>query len=339
MSLPYQTLENPPAAAHIPDGGTLVVGENVVVPGEFGAMTTDGVGFGPLHLGVPHGATVTVTNLGFEPGGERDGLLAGATLAAGGAATKRDTIGEHTPDRKTLRADGDVSTPDDEGPRMTRRAVFGAAIGLATAALGVGTVAASDDGDVTLRVARFTVAEADGPLHISALDLVDQVLPPEAELLVDVSGTRVGGVADPGEGVSVDDEALIGEEVRVYLRGSIAIWWQILAWAAGQLPGETEVTYSREFPDGRQATDFDESEFVELSDHPGIVDPIRRVDHNEVLVEVGNTPIPHESEGSTGEGAWSLFDDALIYEVGRNPPAASEYHITIGLGLIARIMT
>lgn len=318
------TLQNPPAALDIPTGGHLAIvgGESVDVP-VAGAATPTGVGFGPLEVGVPEDAYAHVERVEFAPGEDSSGGLFALTLAAGTAGGAKA-----------------ADAPDDarlESPSLSRRAVLGAAVGLATAAVAGRTVAGAEE-MVTLRIAELDVPETNAPIQVSVLDLVDEVLPPTTEMLTDVDGARVGQMAEPGEGVTLAADTATAGTIRVYLRDSISRLDQLLSWALSLLPSNTEVTYARTFPGDTKASDYSEGEFVTLTEHPSIVEPLEDSDPKEVRLVIGNTTIPHESEGANGAGAWSVFDSSVIYEAGSDPPASGEYEITIGVGLIDRIL-
>ena len=318
------TLQNPPAAADIPTGGFLaIVGDETVEVPTTGAITETGVGFGPLEVGVPEDSYAHVERVSFAPGEDSSGGLFALSLAAGtaGGAKAARTPEEDVP----------------ETPSLSRRTVLGAAVGLATAAIAGRTVLGAEE-MVTLRIAELDVPETNAPIQVSVLDLVDEVLPPTTEMLTDVDGARVGQMADPGEGVTLAADTATAGTIRVYLRDSISRLDQLLSWALSLLPTNTEVTYSRTFPNGTKASDYSEGEFVTLTEHPSIVEPLQDSDPKEVRLVIGNTTIPHESEGSNGAGAWSVFDNSVIYEAGSDPPASGEYEITIGVGLIDRIL-
>ena len=325
MTRPYMTLANPPAALDIPTGGHLVVtGDDVRIP-VMGAATATGGGFGPVHLGVPEESYVEVERVSFQPGDDPSSGLFSVVFPVGAAGAGAKAAHSHNED---LAADA-------EQPDVSRRAVLGAAVGLVTAgAISAGGLA--QDELVTLRVAEVDVGTATAPLHVSILDLVDEVLPTSTELIVDVSGTRTGEIADPATGVTIGADRVTDATVEVYLRDSLGKVAQLLAWARGLLPGGSKVTYSRSFPDDTVASDYSEGEFVTLTEHPAILEPIEEGDPKEVELVIGSTVIPHESEGTNGAGAWSTFDGGIIYKAGSDPPASGDYTITVGLGFFDR---
>lgn len=326
MSRPFIKIKSPPIAFDIPTGGYFaVLGEEVEIPVTV-ACTDTGVGVGPVHVGVPEGDHATVNRVDFTSDEDDDGgwfslSVAGGSAGAAATAPRRGT--------------------EDEGsdpPNATRRSVIGAAAGLVTAGfVGVSSVAAEEE-LVTLTLAEFEFTEVSGPIHVSVLDIVDEVLPQTTDLIVDVDGARTGEFAEPGVGTTIAAEAAAKGPIRVYLRDSVGKLAQLLAWARGALPGSADVTYTRTFPDGTKASDYSEGEFVRLTEHPSIVEPVVENDPKETKLVVGSTRIPHEGDGVDGVGAWSVFSDSLIYEVGPDPPAASDYEITIGLGIIEQIL-
>lgn len=332
MTRPYILVENPPIAYDIPTGGHLaVVGGEVSIP-QTVACTATGVGLGPVQVGVPEGDHAAVETLEWTPEDDEDGGWISLSVAAGAsagavAADRRQTDGQH------------LTFDESDHPKARRRTVLGAAAGLVTSGLLSVTVSAEDDDLVTLTIAEVEFTAASGPIQVSVLDIVDEVLPSTTDLLVDVEGTRTGEITDPGVGTTIAAEDVSPGTVRVYLRDSLGKLAQILAWARGLLPGSAEVTYSRTFPDDTKASDYDEGEFVTLTEHPSIVTPVEEGDPEETRLVIGNTIIPNESTGGNGSGAWSVFSDSVIYEAGSDPPASGEYTITVGLGLVEQFLS
>jgi hypothetical protein len=293
------------------EGGMVRSGSDEVLAPEQLSITPSGTAFGPLEAGVAEGGMLTLDRVRFGPGESDDGgLLFGAGALAIGSTKASDTS-------------------------TTRRGVL--ALVAATVLAGAATqrgAAQSDDEEVTLRVGELEVAKTTAPIRIRVIDIVDDVLPSTTELLVDAAGTRVGTISEPSEGVSLPADTT--GTVRVYLRDSRGQFAQLLAWANSFLSFDEPITFRREFPDGKQASDYSEGEFVRLTRHPSIIGPVEDQGPEATVLTIGNTDIPHEEEGGDEAGAWALFDGSMVYEPGPNPPAASEYEVRVGVGALSR---
>jgi len=305
------------AMADPPDGGGIrSAGDGVYAPsGVF--MTPTGVGLGPLHLGVPEKAVCNISSLTYLPGPEDDGdgILFFGIAGAGGA------IG--------------VTETDTEGPSMRRRQVLGLAAALGAAVLGTGVAAGQSDDEnlVSLEIAEFVIDETSGPLEVRVLDVIDQVLPPTTEILVDADEARVGEIGDPSEGIVLDPETR--GAVSVYLRDSRGRLDRLIAWAKGALDTNEEIVYARELD--QPVSELEQGQFVTLSSHPALVEPVREAGPDGTELQIGSTEIPHNSADETGEiGSYGVFDGSLIYEVGSNPPASAQWELQTRLGILAR---
>lgn len=303
-----------------PRGGIVRAGEGDILPPELVAITPTGTAFGPIYLGVPDDEIVTVESLSFGPGEDSSVLpiLGGAGVLAA-TNTKRQREQTDRPEEK-------ITT------RRGAMALLATAIGVAAA----GTASADDDDLITLQVATLDISGLSGPLSIRVLNVVDEVLPPTTDLFVDARETRVGEIASPDEGVLLPETT--DGEIRIYLEDTIGNLAQLFAWIRSLLPtqGDMAVEYKRELP--QNASEYEEGEFVRMTELPGIVDAVAAGETHETILQVGNTQIPHDED--TGEnderGSYRVFDEALVYVAGSNPPAASEWTIRTQLGLIER---
>lgn len=286
------------------NGGALKASSDEVYVPELLGVTDDqtGVTLGPLQLEIPEGGGLALDSLTFAPGDEpSSGFLAATVVATPLAAT------------------------DEETTRRGALTFMAALLGAATMA----TTTTADDTDlVTLRVAEFEIADITAPATVTLVDIVDAVLPPSAEVLIDQQNARVGKIADAGEGVTLRQTT---GPVRVYIRDTLGRLAQLLAWAKSFLPSDASLTYRRPFPDGKSATDFDPDEFVRLTSHPSIVSPIEAADEGRTILSVGGDEAPHSDDGGNSIGSWSLLDGTLIYEVGDDPPDADEWEVTTRL--------
>jgi len=305
-----------PAMVDAPNGGGIrSAGDQIYAPASVFATQT-GVALGPLHLGVPEQSVCNISSLTYLPGPEDDGdgILFFGIAGAGGA------IG--------------ATEADVAGPSMRRRQVLGLAAAVGAAALGAGVAAGqSDDETVALEIAEFVIDETSGPLEVRVLDVVDQVLPPTTEIMVDAEEARVGEIGDPSEGVILDPQTT--GAVSVYLRDSRGRLGRLLAWAKGALDTDEEIVYARELD--QPVSELDQGQFVTLSAHPALVEPVRTAGPDGTELRIGSTEIPHNGEDDTGEiGSYGVFDGSLIYEVGANPPASAQWELQTRLGLLAR---
>lgn len=312
-----------------PRGGIIrSASDDIVIPQQL-SCTPTGAALGPVYLGVPNsGGVCSVERLDYLPGrDDGSGILAVALVAGTGEGLRR-------------RVDDAPEWIDDPNvnPSTTRRGILGMFAGLlAVGLMGDEAAAQTDDGseeDVVLRMAEVDVSGVTDPLSVRVIDVIDAVLPPTAEILVDADDTRVGEVTEPGEGVVLPG----GTEgtIRIYLRDARSRLAALLAWVSGFLRTDEELVFKRELP--KPATEYSDSEFVRLTEHPAIVDPIADADSDEVILTVGNTQIPHaDDRGSSEAGQWTTVDDALVYETGENPPASSSWEIRIGVGLVDQL--
>jgi hypothetical protein len=241
------------------------------------------------------------------------GILGAGTAREAGV--KRPTLPDEAPD-----------------PSMTRRAVLGLAAGLVATS---GAVTAASDDTVRLGLAEFTVDKATGPISVRVLDIVDQVLPTSTEILVDADGTRVGKVANPGDGVTLNED--VRGTVTVYLQDSRGVLARLLAYVKSLVGGDSGVTYARKLP--QSAADYDAGQLVELSSHPSLVDPVEADAPDEVRLRIGATTIPYEGSDTASEvGSYGVFDDALVYEVGASPPDSDQWKLETNLELLTQVM-
>jgi|GEM_PF-3493721 len=303
-----------------PNGGVVrSSGESVYAPSTV-LPTPTGVALGPLHLGVPEASTCSISALTYLPSEEDDGdgwLIFG--VAGGGAVGATEA--------------------DVEGPSMRRREVLGLAVAtLGALAAATRPVAGQEDDDssddvVALEIARLTIDATDGPVKLRVLDVVDEVLPPTTELLVDAAATRVGKIDEPSEGVVLKPD--VTGEVSVYLRDSRGRLDRLLAWVRGALDRDETIVYARELP--QEAAAYAVGEFVTLSSHPALVEPVRESGADGTELRINATEIPHQEDADDSEvGSYGVFDDALIYEPGPNPPASAQWELETRLGLLER---
>lgn len=300
--------------ANIPTGGKVrAAGDSVLAPETLG-VTETGVAFGPIELGVPAGGVCNLESLTFGPGeSDDDGFLAMA--AVGGSA----------PAAASRTNSGDKETKHSQ---PTRRGVLTALVATATAATLSKRAGASEDELVTLNLAKFDLAEPNAPVTVTVLDIVEEVLPPSTDILVDQEATRVGDITSIGEGVTLEQTA---GTVRIYIRDTLGKLAQLLAWVKSIVPSDASLTYRRPLPDDTKASEYEEDEFVRLTSHPAIVGPIEEADPDRTILMIGNTKIPHVDAADNEAGAWALLDGTLVYEVGSNPPAVSEWDVTTRL--------
>lgn len=310
-----------------PNGGTVWFnGTGSEIPDTFGRTPT-GALFGPLELGVPSGAELEIESVTFAPGdGAADGGDGILPITVVGAAATVPVAGPL--DSESLDKDrSEKPTTRD----LSRRGVLTLLTALGGAAALAHPVAGDDDELVTLSIAKIDVADVDAPFTVRVLDLVDAVLPDTTEVLVDQDATRVGEITDPNEPVILQDEP---GEVRIYIRDSIGVLAQLLAWARSLFSSDSSLAFSRTFPDDKDAADFEESQFVTLTEHPAIVEPVVESGPERTVFEIGTEPVPHVDEGTNELGGWDIVGDALIYDVGENPPSMSEWTITTQLNFV-----
>lgn len=299
------------ASIDAPEGGIIRANDDGVYAPESIYATETGAAFGPVHLETPEQSVCNLNNLTFLPGEDDDsGWLSVAAVAGTGAAA------EHR------------DTPDPPGSDTTRRGVLTLLVAILGAAAITDTASADEDELITLNVAELELEEPEAPVTLALLDVAENVLPPTTDVLVDQENARVGTIADAGEGVTLRQ---VEGPVRIYIRDTLGRLTQLLAWARSFLPEDSSLTYRRTFPNGNQASDYEPNEFVRLTSHPAIVDPIREADADRTVFEINSTEIPHIDDGASEAGAWTLLDDTLIYEVGENPPAEDEWQVTTRL--------
>ncbi|MFC6720894.1 hypothetical protein ACFQGT_00410 [Natrialbaceae archaeon GCM10025810] len=317
--MPYEIQFDKPVGIDVPEGGEVFWnGEESRLPETFGRTPT-GALLGPIEFGVPQGGTLELEDLTFMPGEDDDSWLSLSTTAPFAAAP--------------VAANSETA----ESVTLGRRGVLTLIGAIAGATMVAGPAVAQEDEDdtISLHVATATVESADAPWSIRILDIVDEVLPPSTEILVDQDATRVGKIAEADEAVTLRPET---GEVRVYIRDSLGMLTQILAWARSFLPGDTSLTFRRTFPDGNQASDYEVGEYVKLTEHPAIVNSVEDSGQDRTVFTIGDTQIPHVDEGETTEaGAWDLVGDGLVYEVGENPPAEEEWEVRTDLSLLQSI--
>jgi len=159
---------------------------------------------------------------------------------------------------------------------------------------------------------------------VSIIDAVADVLPPSTEIMIDQENARVGAIAEQGEGVTLRQTA---GPVRIYVRDTLGNLQQLIAWAKSFLPADASLTYTRPFPDDRLASDFSEGEFVKLTSHPSIIDPVEAGEKDRTVLEINSHTVPHADEGANDVGSWSVHDGTLIWEVGPGPPEAEEWTV------------
>ncbi|QCC57192.1 hypothetical protein [Natrinema thermotolerans] len=300
MTRAYIHLPEQTAVTDLANGGTIAAaGPDVYAPERLGIADT-GVAFGPVLIETPPGGVAPLESLTFLPGSDSGGGL----LAVGAPAA--------------------VAASDDETTATTRRGVLTFLAAVLGAAAVADTAGAADDELVTLNVAKCELAEPTAPVTVSVIDAVADVLPPTSEILIDQQNARVGKIVDQGEGVTLRQTA---GPVRIYVRDTVGNLSQLLAWVKSFLPADSSLTYSRPFPDGKAASDFAEDEFVRLSSHPTIVGPIEASEQDRTILSIGDATVPHADDGGIDVGAWSLLDGTLIWEVGPDPPDATDWSV------------
>jgi len=172
-------------------------------------------------------------------------------------------------------------------------------------------------------------------MTIRVLDVVDQVLPTTAEIMVDVEDARVGEIAEPSEGVTLP--ASTSGAISIYLRDSRGRLDRLLAWASGVVGDDETIKYARELPE--KASKYTEGQFVKLTEHPALVAPVEEAGAAGTVLKIGNTEVPHNDDDEATEvGSYGVFDDALVYEVGASPPASKQWTLQTRLGLIERTL-
>lgn len=300
----------------IPEGGIVRWSGDGGVPATFGTTRTGAI-LGPLELAVPPGTTLDAGEIVFapeEPSGS--GFFTSISLfSAGGAAIGAGALAAASP----TETDSDQRTDAGDTTAVTRRGVLGL---IGATAVGLLSTRAAADEQVTLSVATIDVEAVDGPFSVRVLDLVDAVLPPTSELLIDHSGTRVGTVASPDERVEMQPET---GQVRVYLRDSVSNLTALLAWMRSFVDFDDTIEFSRTFPHGNQASDYEEGSFVTLTEHPAIVGAVDDAGRDATRLVINNTTIPHIDDGTSEAGAWDRIGEGIMYEAGTNPPAEEEW--------------
>jgi hypothetical protein len=301
----------------IPDGGTLQWSGNGEVPETFGTTRTGAI-LGPLEFGIPPDGTLDVSNVQFTPGEpeeDDESSFLGVSVLTAGAGTAAATAAAAPRER------ADRPGLDSE---VTRRSVLGLAAAIAgSLALG-GTAVAQEDEQVTLTVATIDVEEVSDPYSIRVLDIVDDALPPTTELLIDQEGTRVGGIGSADERLDMQPES---GKVRIYVRDSVSNFSRLLAWVRSFAEFDESIAFSRTLPADNQASDYDEETIIRLTEHPAIVEAIKSSGPEATRLTINSTEIPHVDDGPSEPGAWDILGDSFIYEVGPNPPAASEWTV------------
>ncbi|APX98685.1 hypothetical protein [Natronorubrum daqingense] len=323
--MPLEIIPNRQLKIDTPDGGSVVWGDvdgETSIPGTFG-RTSSGVLLGPLEIAVPDGETLWIDDLSFEA--EYDGgwfsLGLVAPLAAAPMADRDET----------------------ESNPVNRRHIL--TLLAATVAAGMLSVNASadedededDDGTVALSVARLEIGDSDQPFSIRIIDIVDEVLPPTTDVLVDQDGRRTGSVGDSDERVTIGSDA---ETVRIYLEDSIGRISKLLAWAQSHLPGDSSLTFERELPD--DADSYDDGTTVDLTDNPVLVNSVDESGYDRTTLEIGETQIPNVSDAdaeSTTAGEWALEDDTLVYGVGEDAPSESVWTLRTQLSFTQALTT
>jgi len=303
-----------------PEGGPIRCGSGPVAPPVAVTGTREGVAFGPLLLSVPPESRLQVDRLMFMPSETDDDLLVFGGLAAGG------TAGHSAPPR--TRPDGD----DAGGLRTTRRGVLALATGLlATAA--AGTVSAQDGSErVSLAICEADV-EAFGPVSVSVMDTVRNVLPPETDVLIDADGVRRGSMAAPRDVVTLPPRV---RTVTVYLQTARERLPRLLAWARGLLPTDAPIEISGELP--QPASEYDSGHVVTLSSHQSLVGPIEDSGPDATAVSIGGGDVPHGDVTGGDLGVWDVTDGEVVHKIGAQPPTAAEWSVVTRLGPIQRLL-
>ena len=301
------------------DGGQIRVGGSSVYPAGTILATEGGVGLGPLVFAVPENGHLELTRLMYLPSegdeGDDDGLLSfGVAGSAAGAASSQTEP---------------ASDGDDAPVAPTRRTVLGLAVGLLGGAL-VGPAAGQETEDdkedlVTLQIAEADIAYLDAPLSLTLTNNVQGVLPASTDVMADIDGGRVGETATAGETMTLAPST---GQLTVYLRDSRSRIARILAWARGLLSDESLSYDGRELQ--QPASEYVENEFVRLSSHSAIVNPIIE-DISATALTIGDTPIPHADDANDA-GGWDIVGGTLIYEVGPDPPDATSWTVETRLG-------
>lgn len=301
----------------LPEGGLVRSGGDVYAPA-LTATTPIDVGFGPVAVGTPEDSLTQVSSLSYVTGSESDLPILGVGVGIGGVAAGSQADRSDLPD----------SPPN---PSMTRRAVLGLTAGLIATA---GTAeAASDDETVELGLATFTIDKSTGPVSVRVLDIVDEVLPTTTDILVDAEDVRVGEVADPAEGVTLPQSTT--GEVTIYLQDARGKLQKLWAWLRSLVGGDAGIDFKRKLP--KPAAEYAEGDFVKLSSHNSLVQPVEAAP-DDVRLRIGSTTIPHESAEETAEvGSFGVFDGDLVYVVGSSPPNSADWRLETNLGLLTRV--
>lgn len=309
----------------IPDGGTLQWSGDGEVPETIGTTRTGAI-LGPLEFAIPPDGALDVSEVLFTPGEPDDdsAFFGLSVLAASGVGTAGTTAA----------APREAVKMPDVDSAVTRRTVLGLLAAIA-GSLAVADTAVAQEEQVTLTVATIQVADASDPYSIRVLDIVDSALPPTTDLLIDQEGMRVGGIGSADERLDMQPEA---GEVRIYVRDSVSNLTRLLAWAKSFADIDDSIAFSRTLPNGNQASDYSEETIIRMTEHPAIVDAIKDAGPNATRLTINSTTIPHVDDGASEPGAWDILGDAFIYEVGANPPAASEWTVETRLSFTQQLI-
>lgn len=337
MTRTYPTIDGGESSCFLtPKGGVIsLTGDTPRVAGLERITTTPrGVAFGPLQVSTPDLAedddhtVAAIENLRFAPtqSGDDDSLLSWG-----------DDGGNETATAGVLGlAIGGTAATDDE-TRITRRQTIGVLAG--ALALGGTAATASAEEPEQIKFAEFDLARADGPVHVSVLDIVDNALPAGTELTLAVDGAQrhEWTPTDDSNGETV---VLAGDEpkrVKVYAEGGVGQVKALMAWAKGILASGDEIKATLELP--KTPTDMEEGDAVVIDDHPAFVETVRRDEGEESIVTVGGESIPHDEERWGRElGYYRVSeDDALEYVCGTDPPDGTIVELRLRAGRIANM--
>ncbi|WP_226043302.1 hypothetical protein [Natrinema sp. DC36] len=344
MPRTYPTIDGGESSCFLtPQGGVIsLTGDTPRIAGLERITTTPrGVAFGPLQISTPaetdaetdedtdtetaedEHTVAAVENLRFAPTQSGDDSL----LSWGD-----DDGNETTTGLLGLAIGGTAATSDDV--QVTRRQTIGVLAG--ALALGGTAATASAQEPEQIKFAEFDLARADGPVHVSVLDIVDNALPAGTELTLAVDGAQrhewTPTDDSNGETVVLEDSP---KRVKVYAEGGVGQVKALMAWAKGILASGDEIKATLELP--KAPTDMEEGDAVMIDDHPAFVETVRRDEGEESIVTVGGESIPHDEERWGRElGYYRVSeDDALEYVCGTDPPDGTIVELRLRAGRIA----
>lgn len=336
MSRAYPVIDGGQSSCFMtPQGGVIsLTGNPPRLAGvERTTTTPEGTAFGPVHVAVPNEepadehTVVAIENLRFAPAGDDgSGGLLGLALVGGAAAAR-------PPNRDC----------GDE-PAATRRQVLGSLGATVAAASLTAGVSAADTADVEmLALAELDIMRVDAPVWIGLLGIIDDVLPVDSEVHLNMDGARLESLPAVENPLTTDlthgDTVAAGETGTVQLAvsshlGSIE---RLLVWANGILARDQEVQMTVGLETSPEL--LREGTETVLSGHPAIVGPAQRTGGSGAVVTIGGTSVPHADERlGKDRGHYEVRYDELVYVVGSDPPDGTTAELRFRTGRIAEVM-